>query len=68
VVDDVYNGGLTDCHVEALENFGVKSCMVVSIFQGKKLWGLLSAFQHSGPRHWQESEVKWLSQIAAQLG
>ncbi|HEY9828930.1 MAG TPA: GAF domain-containing protein, partial [Stenomitos sp.] len=28
VVDDVYNGGLTDCHVEALEYFGVKSCMV----------------------------------------
>ena len=68
VVNDVYNGGLTDCHVEALEDFGVKSCMVVSIFQGKKLWGLLSAFQHSGSRHWQDSEVKWLSQIAAQLG
>lgn len=67
VVDDVYNGGLTDCHVEALEYFGVKSCMVVSIFQGKKLWGLLSAFQHSGPRHWEESEVKVLSQIANQL-
>jgi methyl-accepting chemotaxis protein PixJ len=45
---------LTDCHVEALEYFGVKSCMVVSIFQGKKLWGLLSAFQHSGSRHWEE--------------
>jgi methyl-accepting chemotaxis protein PixJ len=67
VVDDVYNGGLTDCHVEALEYFGVKSCMVVSIFQGKKLWGLLSAFQHSGPRHWEEGEVKVLSQIANQL-
>jgi methyl-accepting chemotaxis protein PixJ len=67
VVDDVYNGGLTDCHVEALEYFGVKSCMVVSIFQGKKLWGLLSAFQHSGPRHWEDGEVKVLSQIANQL-
>src|SRR4028119_2012107 len=67
VVDDVYNGGLTDCHVEALEYFGVKSCMVVAIFQGKKLWGLLSAFQHSGPRHWEEGEVKVLSQIANQL-
>jgi methyl-accepting chemotaxis protein PixJ len=68
VADDVYNAGLTDCHVEALEYFGVTSCMVVSIFQGKKLWGLLSAFQHSGPRHWQDSEVKLLFQIAAQLG
>jgi len=68
VVDDVYNGGLTDCHVEALEDFGVKSCMVVSIFQGEKLWGLLSAFQNSAPRHWEEGEVKLLTQIGAQLG
>ncbi|GAB1541068.1 hypothetical protein NUACC21_37380 [Scytonema sp. NUACC21] len=68
VVDDVYNGGLADCHVEALENFGVKSCVVVSIFQGQKLWGLLSAFQHSEPRHWEETEVKILTQIGLQLG
>lgn len=68
VVDDVHNSNMTDCHIEALENFGVKSCMVVSIFQGQKLWGLLSAFQHSAPRHWEESEVKMLTQIGAQLG
>ncbi len=68
VVDDVYNGGLTECHVEALEYFGVKSCAVVAITQGQKLWGLLSAFQHSGPRHWDEDEVKLLSQVGTQLG
>ncbi|MEC4815676.1 MAG: GAF domain-containing protein [Scytonema sp. PMC 1069.18] len=68
VVHDVYNAGLTDCHIEALENFGVKSCVVVSIFQGQKLWGLLSAFQHSASRHWEESDVKVLLQIGAQLG
>jgi len=68
VVDDVYHAGLTDCHVEALEYFGVKSCLVVSIFRGQKLWGLLSAFQHSGPRHWQESEVNLVTQVGNQLG
>jgi methyl-accepting chemotaxis protein PixJ len=68
VVDDVYNAGLTDCHVEALEYFGVKACIVVSIFQGEKLWGLLSAFQNSAPRHWEEGEVKLLTQIGTQLG
>ncbi|HEY9709896.1 MAG TPA: GAF domain-containing protein, partial [Oculatellaceae cyanobacterium] len=68
VVDDVYNGGLTECHVEALEYFGVKSCLVVSIFQGKKLWGLLSAFQNSGSRHWEEGEVRLLTQFGTQLG
>ncbi|MUG97523.1 GAF domain-containing protein [Scytonema sp. UIC 10036] len=68
VIHDVYNSGLTDCHIEALENFGVKSCLVVSIFQGQKLWGLLSAFQHSQPRHWEDIEVKILTQIGLQLG
>ncbi|HBL14063.1 MAG TPA: chemotaxis protein, partial [Cyanobacteria bacterium UBA11162] len=66
--DDVYNGNLTECHVEALESFGVKSCAVVAIFQGTKLWGLLSAFQHSGVRHWEEYEVNLLKQVAGQVG
>lgn len=68
VVDDVYDGSLTDCHVEALEYFGVKSCAVVAIFQRQKLWGLLSAFQHSGPRQWETGEVRLLTQIGIQLG
>ncbi|NJR74255.1 MAG: GAF domain-containing protein [Scytonema sp. CRU_2_7] len=68
VIDDIYNGNLDDCHIEALEVFGVKSCLVVSIMQGEKLWGLLSAFQHTGPRHWEEGETKILMQIASRLG
>ncbi|MGB3208589.1 MAG: GAF domain-containing protein, partial [Crinalium sp.] len=68
VVDDVYNGGLTDCHVEALENFHVKACVVVAIFKGKELWGLLSAFQNKETRHWEEYEVELMLQVAAQIG
>lgn len=68
VCDDVYNAGLSDCHIEALENYGVKSCAVVSIFKGDKLWGLLSAFQNTGPRHWSESEISLLRRVAAQIG
>jgi methyl-accepting chemotaxis protein PixJ len=68
VVDDIYNANLTDCHVEALEDYGVKACAVLAIFQGRELWGLLSAFQHSGPRHWEEGEINWLMQVATQLG
>ncbi|MEQ9669043.1 GAF domain-containing protein [Coleofasciculus sp. G2-EDA-02] len=68
VVDDIYTANLTDCHVEALEYFEVKSCAVVSIFQGQKLWGLLSAFQNTSTRHWEDGEVRLLKQVAAQLG
>lgn len=84
VVDDIYIGEtiwedgkfnlqkpkrpLTDCHIEALEYYEVKSCAVVAIFLGQKLWGLLSAFQNSAPRHWEEAEVKLLMRVADQLG
>ncbi|MEQ8962362.1 MAG: GAF domain-containing protein, partial [Coleofasciculus sp. C2-GNP5-27] len=67
-VDDVHDGTLTDCHVEALDYYGVKSCAVVSIFQDNKLWGLLSAFQNTGTRHWEDGEVRLLKQVASQLG
>jgi methyl-accepting chemotaxis protein PixJ len=59
---------LTDCHIEALEYFEVKSCAVVAIFQGQWLWGLLSAFQNSAPRHWEDVEIKLLMRVAEQLG
>jgi methyl-accepting chemotaxis protein PixJ len=68
VCDDIHNAGLTDCHVEALEFYSVKSCAVVSIFKGKQLWGLLSAFQNTSPRHWEESEVNLLRRVSAQIG
>ena len=68
VCDDIYQAGLTDCHIEALEFYGVKSCAVVAIFKGKELWGLLSAFQNTSTRHWSESEVQLLRRIAAQIG
>ncbi|MBD1849034.1 GAF domain-containing protein [Cyanobacteria bacterium FACHB-502] len=68
VADDVYEAGMTDCHVEALEFFGFRACAVVAIFKGQKLWGLLSAFQHSAPYHWEEEDVRLLNQIALQLG
>ncbi|MGK7934329.1 MAG: GAF domain-containing protein [Xenococcaceae cyanobacterium] len=68
VCDDIYNAGLTDCHIEALEDYGVKSCAVVSIFKGKELWGLLSAFQNTSIRHWSELEVQLLKRVATQIG
>ncbi|NJO42606.1 MAG: GAF domain-containing protein [Cyanobacteria bacterium CRU_2_1] len=68
VVDDVYTAGLSDCHVKALEHFGVKAFIVVAIKQGEKLWGLLSAFQHSGAWHWADSDVTLLTDVGRQLG
>lgn len=67
LADDIYAAGLSECHIQTLEHFGVKSFLIVAIRQGGKLWGLLSAFQHSGPRHWLESDVKVLQDISRQM-
>jgi methyl-accepting chemotaxis protein PixJ len=67
LADDIYTAGLSECHVQTLEYFGVKSFLIVAIRQGGKLWGLLSAFQHSGSRHWLESDIKVLQDVSRQM-
>ena len=68
VCDDVDNGGLSDCHVEVLSGFGVKSFAIVGLFKEQKLWGLLAGFQNTSARHWSESEVLLLRRVANQIG
>ena len=67
-VNDIYNVGHAQCHIEILEAFQAKAYMVVPILAGETLWGLLAAYQNSGPRHWYEYEVELLSQIGTQFG
>ena len=68
VVDDIYAGKLSPCYIDALEGIQAKAYLIVPIFVGEKLWGLLSTYQNSTPRHWQEAEINTMAQIAAQLG
>ena len=46
VVNDVYDMGFTQCHLDILEQFHVKAFMIAPIFAGQELWGLLGAYQH----------------------
>ena len=67
-VDDIYQVGHDECHVQLLEEFEAKAYVIAPILQGEKLWGLLAAYQNSAPRHWQSDEVELLAQIGTQLG
>ncbi|OUL28056.1 GAF domain-containing protein [Nostoc sp. 106C] len=67
-VDDIYQAGYSDCHIELLEKCQIKAYAIAPIFIGQKLWGLLAAYQNSTPRHWEASEIQFLAQIANQLG
>ncbi|MBG1259454.1 GAF domain-containing protein [Nostoc commune] len=68
VVNDIYQVGHSPCHIEILEQFEVKAYVIVPVFAGEQLWGLLAAYQNSGTRDWEESEVTLLSRIGNQLG
>ncbi len=68
VVNDIYETIHTPCHREVLEQFEVKAYVIVPVFAGDKLWGLLGAYQNDSTRYWQEEEVNLLAQIGKQFG
>jgi methyl-accepting chemotaxis protein PixJ len=67
-VNDIYNAGHAPCHLEILEQFEARAYMLVPVFLGDKLWGLLAAYQNSSPRQWEETQVALLARIGDQLG
>ncbi|NEP01991.1 MAG: GAF domain-containing protein [Symploca sp. SIO2E9] len=67
-VNDIYKVDHTDCHIEVLEEFQIKAYMVVPVFVGETLWGLLGAYQNSSSRNWKPRELSLLTQVGNQLG
>ncbi|HYW21955.1 MAG TPA: GAF domain-containing protein [Nodularia sp. (in: cyanobacteria)] len=67
-VNDIYQMGHTQCHIDILEQCQMKAYIIVPIFSGEQLWGLLAAYQNSGPRDWQSWQVSCLTEIGLQLG
>jgi chemotaxis family two-component system sensor kinase Cph1 len=52
-------------YTEYLRNMGVHATMVLTLFKGGKLWGLISCMQHSAPRHL-NIEVRAICEMLAQ--
>jgi light-regulated signal transduction histidine kinase (bacteriophytochrome) len=67
-VADIYNAGLSDCHIKILAQFQVRANLAVPLLQGDHLWGLLCIHQCIAPRQWQETEIEFVNQIANHLG
>jgi signal transduction histidine kinase/NO-binding membrane sensor protein with MHYT domain/DNA-binding NarL/FixJ family response regulator len=67
-VPDIYTAGFDDCYLELLEDVQARAYIIVPIFLGSQLWGLLAVYQNSKPRHWQEAEIRIVTQIGTQLG
>ncbi|MEQ9550854.1 MAG: GAF domain-containing protein [Coleofasciculus sp. G3-WIS-01] len=63
-VEDIYNAGLTDCHIELLAQFQVRANLVIPIVHEERLWGLLVAQQCQTPRKWQPWEIELLQNLS----
>jgi light-regulated signal transduction histidine kinase (bacteriophytochrome) len=66
-VADIYNAGLSDCHIKILAQFQVQANLIVPLLQGDNLWGLLCIHQCRAPRPWQQTEIEFVNQIANHL-
>nr|WP_323808652.1 histidine kinase dimerization/phosphoacceptor domain -containing protein [Nostoc sphaeroides] len=73
-IANIYEAGLTDCHIRLLEQFEVKANLVVPILlkvssqnPGSHLWGLLIAHKCSGFYEWEENQIDLLEQLTVQL-
>ena len=74
-VDNIYEQGFSECHLELLEDFQVKANVIVPILLAKSpthsasscLWGLLIAHQCQQFRHWETDEIELLDKLAVQL-
>ena len=73
-IANIYEAGLTDCHIRLLEQFEVKANLVVPILlevssqnPGSHIWGLLIAHQCSGFRDWEQNQLDLLDQVTVQL-
>lgn len=67
-VNDIYTAGYSPCHIELLEQMEARAYMIVPVFAGDQVWGLLGAYQNDGPRVWEKGELSSLVQVGIQVG
>lgn len=67
VIPDVHSLGTKVPHLDIIERFQVRAKIVVPIMEGEELWGLLCIHQCTHARDWQETELGFVTQVAAQL-
>lgn len=68
VINDIYEAGLTACHVEVLESYQIRAFLIAPVFVGNQLWGLIGAYQHAQSYQWQPTEIDFITQLATYLG
>jgi signal transduction histidine kinase len=65
-IANIAEADLVPCHLEFLINVQVKASLMVPIWMGQQLWGLLLAHECRGPRVWRDRDIDLLEQLADQ--
>ena len=65
VINDIYQAGLSECHIQMLERYQIKANLVAPILKDDTLFGLILAQQCDQPRIWQADEIDFFAQLAA---
>ncbi|MEH2407746.1 GAF domain-containing protein [Nostoc sp.] len=68
VCNDIYSAGFSDCYINILEIYQARAYVIIAIYDGQNLWGLLAVYQNAQSRDWQKDEVYFLTQVSTQLG
>ena len=68
MMHDVNAEGLTACHREILDGFGIRASITAPILEGSRLIGLMCVHQCSAPRQWKTIEASFFKQASTQLG
>lgn len=67
LISDVNSVGSKVPHLDVIERFQVKAQIIVPLMEGDELWGLFCIHQCTHTRHWEEAELEFVTQVAAQL-
>ena len=67
-IPDIYQAGLTTCHLQQLEPFSVRANLVAPILVEGQLFGLLIAHECLNTRNWEKAEIDFFAQLATQIG
>ncbi|HEY9699309.1 MAG TPA: GAF domain-containing protein [Trichocoleus sp.] len=66
-IDDLNSPALPNDFREWAAQLQIRACLIMPILVGDQFWGLLVAHQCHHSRHWEDSEVELLEQLATQL-
>ncbi len=67
VVPDIYTTEMTACHRELLIRLQTRAKVLLPLFCGDRLWGLLNVSECQSPRDWQTDEINFLHTISTHL-